>query len=69
MAGMNNIPVIGEWFGKSYKLGTADFVDNGVKMTLEHDIVDTIRELVEKGAEVHVFHINIEMLAARKKET
>jgi hypothetical protein len=65
---MFDIPVIANWYGEEVRIGTADFIDNGVKMTLSGRTIDEVQKIVEAGGEIRAFHVNIEMLAARKKE-
>lgn len=68
---IQNIPVVGSLFRSQLdevKIGTARVEDNKVILELSHETLDRVLELVQDGAEIKAFHINIELMAARKKE-
>lgn len=66
---VENIPVMGHVFTRNpFKVGTADLDEYSVTIQLDGPLVETIQKLVEDGAEIKAFHINIEMMAAHKKE-
>lgn len=68
---IQNIPVVGALFRSQFdevKIGTAKVEDRKVVFELSHETLDRVLELVEDGAEIKAFHVNIELQAARKKE-
>lgn len=68
---IQGIPVVGALFHSQLdeiRIGTAKVEDKKVILELSHATLDRVLELVEEGAEIKAFHINIELMAARKKE-
>lgn len=67
-----NVPVFGAWFRKQHeepvKIGTAEVTEKSVTITLKGETLEKLLELVEDGAEIRAFHVNVELQAARRKE-
>jgi hypothetical protein len=68
---IQGIPVMGAWFrrdSESIRIGTATVSDKQVTLELSGETLDKVLELVQDGAEVKAFHVEVEMMAARKKD-
>jgi hypothetical protein len=68
---IQGVPVMGVWFGREcdpIQIGTATVTDKEVTLQLSGETLEKILELVDDGADIKAFHVNVELMSARKKE-
>lgn len=65
---IDNIPVLAEQRGQEIVIGMAQIDGSKICMTMNSEFIETVQKLVQNGALLKGLHINLEMLAARKKE-